>query len=243
MPDPDADDAPVPAAEERPPAWGLGDVVLGLLGSTLTATVAVGVAVAVQGHTDDSLLVAVAGIVGLWVGLLGAPLAAARKNSGSVAREFGLRFAPRDVGIGLVAGFGSQLILLRLVYLPFQLFAPEFYERVGEDADDLFDVASGPGLALLVLFVVAGAPLVEELFYRGLFQRSLARRAGPAWAIGVTAVVFASTHLQLASLPGLVAFGVVLGLLAHNDGRLGSAVVAHVAFNTVPVLVLLADRA
>lgn len=242
MPDGEPGAEPDTAPDARPHiAWGLGDVVTGLLVSTVAATVVIGMAVAAQGHTRDSLLVAVAGIVGLWAGLAGAAWVAARKESGSLAQEFGLRFARGDLRLGLVAGIASQLVLLPIVYEPIRRFAPDLYEEAGEHADNLFDVTSGAGAVFLALLIVLGAPLVEELFYRGLFQRALLRRTSPAWAVGVTAVVFAVTHFQAASLPGLVAFGVVLGVLAHRAGRLGPAVIAHVAFNAVTVFALLAE--
>jgi membrane protease YdiL (CAAX protease family) len=242
--DPDPAD-PDPAAEPHPDvaarkAWGLGDVATGLVVSTLTATLAIGMAVAAQGHGRDSLLVAVAGIVGLWIGLAGAVVVAARKQRSDVRTEFGLRIGGNDVGLGLVAGIASQLILLPVIYEPIRRFAPDLYDEAGDHAENLFDVTSGPGVAMLALLIVVGAPLVEELFYRGLFQRALLRRTSPAWAIGVTAAVFAVTHFQAASLPGLLAFGVVLGWLTYRAGRLGPAVVAHIAFNGVTVAALLA---
>lgn len=240
MPEADAD---TDAAKHPAPriAWGLGDVVIGLLVSTLTATLAVGMAVAVQGHTRESLLVAVAGILGLWTGLVGAVVVAARKQSGDVRTEFGLRIERSDIGAGLVAGIASQVVLLPILYEPIRRFAPDLYDEAGDHAENLFDVTSGLGVGVLALLIVVGAPLVEELFYRGLFQRSMLRRTSPRWAITTTAVVFAVTHFQAASLPGLVAFGAVLGILTHRAGRLGPAVVAHVAFNAVTVFALLAS--
>ncbi len=56
----------------------------------------------------------------------------------------------------------------------------------------------------------------------------------------------ALSHLQLLQLPGLVLAGAVFGVLAHRSGRLGPAIAAHVAFNMVTVVALLAaltDRA
>ena len=100
----------------------------------------------------------------------------------------------------------------------------------GKDLDDLdelgpelADKATDPlGVALLLVIVVLGAPVVEELFFRGLLQRSVAAAAGPGrWPWSSPAVVFGLTHFQLLQFPALVAFGAVLGCLALRTGRLG----------------------
>ena len=99
----------------------------------------------------------------------------------------------------------------------------------------------GLGVVLLVLIVGIGAPIVEEIFYRGLLQRSLLKRGLPAGvAVVLTALVFAVSHQQLLQLPGLFVAGLVFGALALRAGRLGPAITAHVAFNMVTVVSLLA---
>ena len=80
------------------------------------------------------------------------------------------------------------------------------------------------------------SPIVEELFFRGLLQRSLLRWMGPAPAIALQAGVFAFTHFQKLQFAALFAFGVVLGYLAHRTGRLGPGIAAHMVFNGAAVL-------
>ena len=53
--------------------------------------------------------------------------------------------------------------------------------------------------------------------------------------------MFGATHFQLLQLPGLVLAGALFGVLAYRSGRLGPAIVAHVAFNMVTVVSLLAS--
>ena len=83
-----------------------------------------------------------------------------------------------------------------------------------------------------------GAPVIEELFFRGLLFRSLRRRFGPWPAIVGSAVVFGLAHFELLQLPALIAFGLVLGFMAEKSGRLGPGIVAHAAFNAATVLSL-----
>jgi membrane protease YdiL (CAAX protease family) len=139
-----------------------------------------------------------------------------------------------------------------------------------------------PDVALLVVMVAAPvvvAPIVEELFFRGLLQgaltsllapRAASAPASPApvaaaavtpapddsapgaptsdrlsrWtAAALTAVVFAALHVLVAptapfalTLAGTFVLGLFAGGLVATTGRLGGAVVAHVVFNGVAVL-------
>ena len=205
--------------------------------ATLLASVTLAVWEDIQGDDRRTLGFVVAGLVGLWVGFVGAPVVAARlKGSGSVVADFGLRVRPLDIPLGLVVGVASQLVLVRLLYLPFKWLAPGFYERVGEETDEVLDVTAAGGRVLLVVLLVLAVPVVEELFFRGLVQGALLKRLGrPAPAVAIGAVVFGVTHYQPVALLGLVAFGVVLGVLVVRAGRLGPALVAHAAFNAAAV--------
>lgn len=205
--------------------------------ATLLASVTLAVWEDIQGDDRRTLGFVVAGLVGLWVGFVGAPVVAARlKGSGSVVTDFGLRVLPLDIPLGLVVGVASQLVLVRLLYLPFKWLAPGFYERVGEETDEVLDVTAAGGRVVLVVLLVLAVPVVEELFFRGLVQGALLKRLGrPAPAVAIGAVVFGVTHYEPVALLGLVAFGVVLGVLVVRAGRLGPALVAHAAFNAVAV--------
>ncbi|MDQ3757281.1 MAG: CPBP family glutamic-type intramembrane protease [Actinomycetota bacterium] len=219
------------------PRWGLGDAAAGLAAATVLSALGGGLWIGVQGDARDTLGLTLAALTGLWLGLAGAPvLAARRKGSGSVVHDFGLRVRPLDVPVGLAVGVASQLVLVPLLYLPFKYLAPDFYERVGEGSEEVLDSASRGGRALLVALLVVGAPLVEETFFRGLLQAALLRRLGrPVVAVVVGALVFGVTHYDPEALLGLAAFGVVLGVLVVRAGRLGPALVAHAAFNAVTV--------
>ena len=56
-----------------------------------------------------------------------------------------------------------------LVYVPLRAWWPETFsdDRLEETARDLVDRADGAAVVVLVLVVVVGAPIVEELVYRG----------------------------------------------------------------------------
>ncbi len=178
----------------------------------------------------------------LWIGLIGAPIFAARRKGTSLAVDFGLRMQRKDIPVGLVIGVLAQLVLVPLVYLPLRALGGST-DEVSQPAQEYVASASGPLAVILLLFVVGlGAPFAEELFYRGLAQRALLHRIGrPVWAVVVAALFFAFAHLQSLQFPALVAVGVVFGALAQRSGRLGPSIFAHVGFNLTTAVVFLFD--
>jgi membrane protease YdiL (CAAX protease family) len=181
--------------------------------------------------------------VALWTGLLGVPLwATYRKGNGPVI-DFGLavRWWP-DLPAGVAAGLATQLLLVPVLYAPFLRFLDDA-DEVGRPARELADKADGSpgGVVLLVLVVVIGAPIVEEIFFRGLLLRSIERRAGTWWAVALSSLVFGVFHFQPLQFPALVVAGLVFALLTVWTKRLGAAICAHMAFNGVTVAVLVAS--
>lgn len=234
-----------PAEGRVPVRWGLGDAAAGWVLAQVGGLIAFTVVIALSGvsteTTDDLPLgwLALAQL-GLWAGLGGVPWLAARLKGNGVVRDFGLRAAWVDPVIGLGAGIGTH-VLIALLYAPiFELF--DLTSRdLEEPARGLTDRATDPvGVLLLVLVVGLGAPLVEELFYRGLLLRSLERRWGPGWAVALSAIAFGATHFQPLQFPALTLLGVILALMVQRTGRLGPAIATHVVFNMVTVIVLVA---
>ncbi|CAN5490661.1 hypothetical protein BH20ACT2_BH20ACT2_17750 [soil metagenome] len=224
------------------PGWGLGDAVGGLLVANVVAAIIGSAILAAAGAetTDDvSLGLVVALQTPLWVGLLAAVVYAGRKGAG-IVEDFGARSKPSDIVSGGLAGGVTQIIVVPLLYLPIFWIIGD--RDVSAAARELTDKAVDPlGVALLILVVAIAAPVVEELFYRGLLLRALERRIGGPGALVVSSAVFGLVHLQLLQLPALIVAGLVFGVLVQRTGRLGPAVFAHMAFNGLAVAALLAS--
>ncbi|HBX09824.1 CPBP family intramembrane glutamic endopeptidase [Candidatus Microthrix sp.] len=162
-------------------------------------------------------------------------------------------FAPQDLGVGLVAGFGLHWGV-NLLY--------RVLENAGVSGDpsasarELVNASPGVlGKVVLVVMVAVGAPVVEEMYYRGVAQRTamqlaegtsaksgLRHRWGAVAGLVAVAAFFALSHIatgaDLIQLPGLTLVGVVLGGLVWRSGRLGPSIVAHGVFNLCSLLVL-----
>ena len=108
----------------------------------------------------------------------------------------------------------------------------------------LIETLTALGAAVVALSTLIGAPVVEELFFRGLLQRAMAR-IGLAAAF-VQALVFGLIHVtpseglgNVGIVLGVGVFGLVLGLAARHFGRLGPTMIGHAVFNAAAVVPLL----
>lgn len=218
----------------RPPdnvRWGTTHALATYMLGLLLGAVAFGLA---GGGDVATVATHAAGVGGLWLGLIGGSVLCARQlGTGSVGDDFGLRARPEDIPIGVLAGLALQLIAVPLVSWPVERLTDVDVEA---PARELFD-APGPRW-LLVALIVVGAPIVEELFFRGFLLRSLARRLDDVIAIAVGSAMFAATHFQLAQFPGLFIVGITFAALAYGSGRLGPAIVAHITFNATAVWIV-----
>lgn len=162
-----------------------------------------------------------------------------RYGVGHLSPDYGMSFRTLDL-LGLPIGVLTQLVLVRLVYVPLESIWPETFalDKIEERARTTYESAQGAGLLLLVLVVVVGAPLVEELVYRGLLQGAFTRRLDDVLGLVVVALWFALVHFEPIEIPGLFVVGLVLGLCALRTRRLGMSVLAHVSFNATGLLLV-----
>ncbi|MFI4969504.1 MAG: CPBP family intramembrane glutamic endopeptidase [Lysobacterales bacterium] len=147
--------------------------------------------------------------------------------------QFGLRWpTARQVGTALLVGTPLALLAAGLGHL----LPPR----------SPIDTTAFPAW-MLVLYFGAGAPIQEEVIFRGLLQSFLARRwtamsslAGLPLSAAVlfTAILFGVVHLGsgIAVFAGALVLGLVAGELRRRSGSLVPAIIAHVLFN-IPGLI------
>lgn len=108
------------------------------------------------------------------------------------------------------------------------------------------------GLVVLITGVVLVSPLIEELFFRGLVQRALedglrgaGRIIGPLTALLVSTAAFSLLHMlpwqgevSAGLLVGTIGIGIGCGILTFLTHRLGAAIITHVVYNAIGVVLL-----
>ena len=217
------------------PRWGLGDVAVGLVPSALGA-------LAVLAPSDGETELTISGLVVAsafgWLFLAGVPVFATKLKGRGVVHDLGFRFRPVDLA-AFPLGVAIQAIAVPLLYLPILELVGRTSDDVASEAKELTDAASGLGVLVLVLIVCVGAPIAEELFYRGLLLRSVEKRWSLTAGVVVATIVFGLAHFQLLQLPALLLFGLVASLLAARTGRLGPSILCHAGFNAFTLFALL----
>lgn len=236
---------PVSPAEGRA-SIGVGPAAAVWFGSVLVSILGFQAVVAATGHSGDSTELLpfwvhpVMSLVVLWVpAMLGLWWAQRRSLAGSFVSAYGLRFRWVDA-LGVPLGVACQLFVLRVLYWPLSHWFPGTFSHddVERSARQLTDRAHGGWKVVLVLAVVVGAPVIEELLYRALITGSLQARLGAAPALVLGGLWFAAAHFQGVQFIGLLAFGLVLGLCWQRTGRVGLGIVTHAAFNATSLVLL-----
>ena len=234
--------ARLPRALPASPAISLGVAASTWLIGWLSGNIAGSAVLALSGTADRAAAdrpawVAVGAAIALWIPQIVALVVVSRRfATGRPLADYALSFRPIDLA-GIPIGVLSQLVLLRLVYWPLQSGWPDTFsnKHLEQNAKDLYDTANGIWVVVLVVVVVVGAPLVEELVYRGLLMGAARRRLHDVVALVGVALFFALIHFRPVEYPGLFAFGLVLGACLLATDRIGMGIMAHVAFNATAV--------
>ncbi|MHB1929782.1 MAG: CPBP family glutamic-type intramembrane protease [Acidimicrobiales bacterium] len=225
-----------------PNRWGLSEALFGFAAGILVSAAATFAVEAATGYRTSSgaplpLAVTAADVGGLWAGLVAAVVLASRRGgTGRLSKDYGLALRWWDLPVGAAVGVVAQYWLVPALYLPVEAadhrLGRHIARQLGGPTLRETGAVHGPGrVVLLYLLLAVGAPVVEELFFRGLLLRGLLGRLPAAPAVLASAVLFAVAHFELLQFAGLAAFGVVLGALSWRSGRLGAGIAAHAAFN------------
>eukprot|EP00741_Cyanophora_paradoxa_P020085 tig00021234_g19386.t1 len=136
--------------------------------------------------------------------------------------------------VGLACGLGS-LVAVELVR---RVENPEAIMDLGTR---FLNASSEPAAVLLyALSSSLIAPIFEEIVFRGMMQRTLRGRLGPAASVAATSVLFAFVHASpshfFTYLVGSALFGAAYEL---SGGNLAASVTSHAFYNTFYVLAVL----
>ncbi|HEX3300451.1 MAG TPA: CPBP family intramembrane glutamic endopeptidase [Actinomycetota bacterium] len=248
---------PDPVAEPGPKGlaavdWSIWEALLmGFVTNILLAQLVVGlIAFSVLGITssDDPAAVYVGVISDLaWLGFLVLWLQMRhpgwRERLGIPMRLTGIR----DAVYGWIAGLILYPAIAFAVAIPLTILFSTLSGHQATTPDQLpQNLGTGPAIASVILAVFV-APVVEELFFRGVLFRSIRDRHG-FWigAVG-SGLVFGAAHYVPAAwqdtvlLQTVMVFtGIALAWIYERRGTLVADIAAHMAFNAVGIVLILA---
>ncbi|MFH1732515.1 MAG: CPBP family intramembrane glutamic endopeptidase [Planctomycetota bacterium] len=101
---------------------------------------------------------------------------------------------------------------------------------------------SVPVVAQLAVAAVLVAPVVEEMFFRGLLYGTLKRHVRPAFAMAAVGVLFGLVHPPVAAQIPMCLFGALLCYIYEKTGRLMVPVAIHLLFNLYSIGLIISMR-
>jgi len=228
----------------RYPAWPWWFALVGFLVGFVGSQILLAVPIALLGGTeadDTSPTVVVLGTLALGVGLVGSAYFFASRVVRPRAWHFGLRATPFWPAVGWAATGLLSFFIVSGVYGV--LVQPDTEQTT---VQDLGGDQGAIGLVVAGLMVIAVAPVVEEVFFRGFFYRALRTRLGVLVAASIDGLVFGIIHFQfdgadgLLILPPLALLGFVYCLVYEKTGSLFPVIGLH-AFNNSLAYAIQAD--
>ena len=130
------------------------------------------------------------------------------------------------VGAASLAVQGLAKILIKITGSSFGLDEQQqVVEILVQHREDWLFLSAG------VLTTVVLAPVLEELFFRGLVFPFLKSRVPPVLAVCITGIFFGGIHFCVAALFPLAIFGAYLCLLYEKTGDIRVPIAVHALFN------------
>lgn len=234
----------LPGSEPAPaegPGWGwreVGATMMLMVAATLVLLLAARFVTTVLGvEAGESLIsppIYVLG-VGIYLAVLaGIYLFAARRVGW---RALGVRAtASRNFLIVLPLFFIGMIALMAVNGL--LTLALGSFENPQADSITGGRALSPAELAAGLLLIAGLAPLVEELFFRGMVYPLIRARMGALPAIGLSALLFALVHFVPLLLPSLFLVGVLLAYLRERSGSIWPSVLYHILQNSLALFAI-----
>ena len=116
-------------------------------------------------------------------------------------------------------------------------------EDTTQDAVKMMKDADDPlTMVLMVLIACVGAPLAEEIVFRGYIYGAVKKLSGIGFSLVFSALFFAAVHMNLASLLPLFVLGLALAAVYELTGSLWTPIAVHFLFNSVSTALINLQR-
>lgn len=185
---------------------------------------------------------AIGALVALWASLLSATFIAGRLADGGWRQMVGWYINwKRDLIIGVSTGVGMQLLSVGVGL---------YIQSLGVDGKQLGNTnivtdMSSTWMPLMIVAATFGAPIIEEIFFRGLFVSVIHARWGTFASVLLSAIGFGLMHAQgspvtmIYTVLSTGVLGAILAVVRLLTGRLGTTIVTHIVFNSLGVCLAL----
>jgi membrane protease YdiL (CAAX protease family) len=220
--------------ELKIPSWGMGDVVISLVGA-IGLSLVISLALMSQNIDPENGWGLIIAFSAPWLMMAGWPIIATTIKGNGPKIDLGL-IAPRThLRLGFVAGLASLAAASVMA-----LIVTRFTGPLSSTAGDIGVNQSGIVLVIFVLMAMFGAPIAEEIAFRGLLFGALAKaHVNEHLVVVITALVFALFHFEPKRFLILFVIGMILGEVRRRTGSTSAAIVAHVVNNTPAALFIL----
>jgi membrane protease YdiL (CAAX protease family) len=173
-----------------------------------------------------------------WLVILGPILISLRVRGARIAAVFGFD----RVEVRKAIGWGVVLLIsaLPIIYASSALVSAWLKTNPQSDPQEIiqiFESTHSPASRIpIILLAVVGAPLAEELVFRGYLYGVLKKYFGALASMVFTAVLFALVHAHIPSLLPLFLLACVFTVAYESSGSLLVPMTMHASFNAVNLL-------
>jgi membrane protease YdiL (CAAX protease family) len=228
--------------------FSVGNVVIAqvVVGAVVLLVMGVGIGEPIEG------LPQIVATVAADVAFLGAMILWLTWRTRDWRARVGITFGAKGVRDAAV-GFGLGALLYFVVGVVVAVPLLSLFRRLfGADVSPPEQIPGSLSINAKILtafLALVLAPVTEELFYRGIFYRSLRDRHGVVLGAVVSALVFGASHVvdapwrEVVFLQTLMVFtGLGLALIYERRANLVADVAAHVAFNVIGIVIIFSTR-
>ena len=163
---------------------------------------------------------------------------AAAAAAGLLSVALAVRLGLDDLALGIAKKGILWAVLVALVQLGISNLWVEVLSFLSVDLETQALLQEERSVAL-VAYVVLGAPIFEELLFRGFLLPRMIKEMGVIWAISLNGIAFGLMHWSsLQAVPPLICFGIMLAFLRWKHESTTSCLVAHFINNATVLLLL-----
>jgi membrane protease YdiL (CAAX protease family) len=156
-----------------------------------------------------------------------------------------LRSTVKGIPYAIILGRGYLIVFSSLILLQIFLLVLEFYFQLqpsDQNAMKMFKdcLATEPNSFIwFALAAAIGAPLVEEVIFRGLLYSGLRQKFEWLPSALISSAIFAAIHFDPWQFLGLFGLGFAFAWVREKTGSLSAPIILHAANNSFAVLMFM----